>query len=160
MKKYGKKWRKLQREKEIRRANTKVGEPFSKAKNKKHLCLHYGGIPGGIVQGYCFSKLLPISDTECICCECRKTFPLGKYQQMESLVDYLSNKGCMTDGGLIAMLSERIEPVYYRRLSENEIEILETLDNQIFLPRHLCVIMPPQQDENDDGGNNNASVEE
>ena len=35
MKKYSRKWRKFQQEKEIRRANSKVGEPFSKAKTKK-----------------------------------------------------------------------------------------------------------------------------
>ena len=140
MKKYSKKWRKLQKEKEIRRATTKVGDPFSKAKNKKHLCLHYGGVPGGIVPGDCYSKLIPISDTACMCCECRKTFPIDKYQQMESLVDYLSNKGCMTHGVLIAMLSEGIAPVYYRRLSESETEIIDTITDKIVLPRHTGVL--------------------
>lgn len=37
MKKYSKKWRKLQKEKEIRRATTKVGDPFSKAKKQETL---------------------------------------------------------------------------------------------------------------------------
>ena len=140
MKKYGKKWRKLQKEKEMRKANMKIGEPYSKSRLKKILCLHYGGRPGGIVPGYCFSKLIPISESECMCCECHKTFPIEKYKQMESLVDYLSNKGCMTNGTLIAMLSDGIEPVYYRRLSETEIEIIETVDNSIIMPRHTCIM--------------------
>ena len=140
MKKYGKRWRKLQKEKEIRRANTKVGEPFSKARHKKHLCLHYGGIPSGFTQGFCYSKLVSISDTECRCCECGKTFSIEKYNQMEALVDYLTNKVCMTDGSLITELSDGIEPVYYRRLSENDIEILETIESQILVPRHTCIM--------------------
>lgn len=140
MKKYGKKWRKIQKEKESHRANTKVGEPFSKARHKKHLCLHYGGIPGGFTPGFCYSKLVSISDTECRCCECGKTFSIEKYNQMETLVDYLTNKGCMTDEALIAELSDGIEPVYYRRLAENEIEILETIENQILFPRHTCIM--------------------
>ena len=140
MKKYGKKWRKLQKEKEMRKANMKVGEPYSKSRLKKRLCLHYGGIPGGIVPGYCFSKLIPISEIECMCSECRKKFPIEKHKQMESLVDYLSNKGCMTDGALIAMLSEGIEPVYYRRLSETEVEILEAVTDGIIMPRHMCIL--------------------
>ena len=45
MKKYGKKWRKLQREKEMRKANMKIGEPYSKSRLKKRLCLHYGDDP-------------------------------------------------------------------------------------------------------------------
>ena len=140
MKKYGKKWRKLQKEKEMRKANMKIGEPYSKSRLKKRLCLHYGGRPGGIVPGYCFSKLIPISESECICSECRKKFPIEKYKQMESLVDYLSNKGCITDGALIAALSEGIEPVYYRHLSETEIEILETVTDGIIMPRHTCIL--------------------
>ena len=51
MKKYGKKWRKLQKENEMRKANVKIGEPYSKSRLKKRLCLHYGGIPGGILPG-------------------------------------------------------------------------------------------------------------
>jgi len=140
MKKHGKKWRKIQKEKEIRRENTKVGEPFSKARHKKHLCLHYAGIPGGFTWGHCYSKLVLISDTECVCCECKKTFSIEKYKQMESLVKYLSNKGCITDGALIAALSEGIEPVYYRRLSETEIEILKTVTDTTILPKHLCIL--------------------
>ena len=129
MKKHGKKWRKVQREKEMSRANSKVGEPFSRARNKKRLCLHYGGVPGGILPGHCYSKLIHISDTECMCSECRKTFSIEKYQKMESLVNYLYNKGYLTDEKLIAKLSKGIEPVYYCRLSETEIEILERVTN-------------------------------
>ena len=81
MKKYGKKWRKLQKEKEMRKANVKIGEPYSKSRLKKRLCLHYGGRPGGIVPGYCFSKLIPISESECMCCECHKTFPIEYRRQ-------------------------------------------------------------------------------
>ena len=133
MKKYGKKWRKVQKEKEISRANSKVGKPFSKARHKKHLCLHYGGVPGGILPGHCFSKLIKINDAECMCSECRKTFSIEKYQQMESLVNYLSNKGCLTNEKLIAELSKGIEPVYYSRLSETEIEILESVTDRIIV---------------------------
>lgn len=43
MKKYGKKWRKLQAEKKLEqeRIAAKAGEPFSKARHRKILCRHY-----------------------------------------------------------------------------------------------------------------------
>lgn len=125
MKKGGKLWRKSQKEKEIRKTSMKIGKPFSRARQKKHLCLHYDGVPGGLIMGNCVSKLRPINEKECMCCECHKIFPIEKYEQMEKLVDYLTNKCCITDIDLIAKLSEGLDPVYYRRLSEDEIEILE-----------------------------------
>lgn len=140
MKKYGRKWRKLQKEKEMRKANVKIGEPYSKSRLKKKLCLHYGGRPGGILPGYCYSFLHPINDKECICSVCRKTFSIKKYGQMQKLVAYLSNKGCVTDTSYIAKLSRGLEPVYYRRLSETEVEIIETVEDGIIMPRHICII--------------------
>ena len=118
----------------------KIGEPFSKAKNRKHLCLHYSGSPGGFGPGCCFSLLTKISETQCQCIECRKLFPIEKYDQMEELVAYLNEKGCITDGNLIFRLSEGIEPVYYRRISANEVEILDTGDKGIVIPRHFCIM--------------------
>ena len=129
MKKHSKKWRKLEKEKELRNENIKVGEPFSKAKNKKHLCLHYGGKPGGIVPGYCYSKIRKISENEYACIECKKRFSAKQNEQMNMLVSYLTRKGCCIDTIYIAKLSRGLEPVYYRRLSETEIEIIDTVDN-------------------------------
>ena len=129
MKKNGKKWRKLEKEKELHNEDIKVGEPFSKAKNKKHLCLHYGGKPRGIVPGYCYSKIRKISENEYACTECGKRFSAKQNEQMNTLVSYLTSKGCCTDTIYIAKLSRGLEPVYYRRLSETEIEIIDTVDN-------------------------------
>lgn len=128
MKKYGKKWRKLQAEKKLEqeRIAAKAGEPFSKARHRKILCFHYGGRPGGIIAGYCYSQLEKVSETECACWECGKRFPIKKYDQMEKLVKHLSNQGCVVDMKIIQRLSKGLEPVYYRRLSETEVEIVET----------------------------------
>lgn len=142
MKKNGRKWRKEQKEKEERRVIAKqtAVEPFSRERKRKHLCLHYDGIPGGIVAGYCYSLLVPINENECQCRQCGKSFSIDKYSQMENLVDYLSNKGCVTDIKLIEKLSEGLDPVYYRRLSETETEILEELNDKVCLPRHTTII--------------------
>lgn len=139
MKKNGKKWRQLQKEKEERKENMKVGEPFSRAKNKKHLCLHYGGIPGGFVPGHCYSLLAKISETECMCCVCGKVFPIEKYDQMEKLAAYMGSKGCITDSNYIIELSKGLEPVYYRRISENEVEIIEEAKD-IMIPRYIGIL--------------------
>ncbi len=139
MKKNGRKWRKLQEEKANYEKNRKVGEAFSKAKNRKLLCLHYAGTPGGIVPGFCCSKLFPINEKECKCVDCGKVFSMEKYEQMEQLVDYLSNKGCVTDVELIKELSLGIEPVHYRRLSETEIEIIDVVDDGVVMPNHICI---------------------
>lgn len=140
MKKYSRKWRKFQKEKEIRRANAEVGEPYSKAKTKKHICLHYVGMPSGIIAGYCASLLEPISETECRCSVCHKVFPIEKMAQMEELVDYLFRKGCITNSKVVAELSQGIEPVYYRKLSATETEIVETITDQVIMPRHFGVL--------------------
>ena len=62
--KNSKMWRKIQKEKESQRIHMKVSEPFSKAKKRRHLCLHYGGRPGGIVVGYCYSLLEKTNENE------------------------------------------------------------------------------------------------
>lgn len=126
MKKNGKKWRKYQKENESCRRNVKIGEPYSN--QRKYLCLHYDGIPGGFIVGYCYSKLTPLNECECVCRECGKVFPIEKYRQMEQLVTYLTNKGCLTDKTLIKNLSKGLEPVYYCRISENEIKIIGIAD--------------------------------
>lgn len=151
MKKGGKKWRKLQKEKEERKANIKVVEPFSKERTRKHICLHYDGTPGGILIGDCYSLLYPINESECKCNRCGKVFSIDKYRQMEWLVDYMSNKGCVTDVAVISELSKGLEPVHYRRLSETETEILDTMD-ELVLPPHTCVIINSKdaRDENMD----------
>lgn len=140
MKKHSKKWRKIQKEKEIRRANTKVGESFSKAKTKKNLCLHYIGVPSGFIVGNCHSLLESISDIECRCSVCHQVFPIEKVQQMDNLITYLNTKGCTTEIKIIANLSRGIEPVYYRRLSENETEIIDTITDKIVLSRHTGIL--------------------
>ena len=123
MKKNGKKWRKIQKEKAMRRTveSTTVERPVSNARKKKILCMHYWGRPGGILPGYCHSLLIEKSEKECICTKCRKIFPIKRMAQMEQLVSYLSNKGCITDERLIAKLSRGIEPSYYDKIPEIEI---------------------------------------
>lgn len=136
MKKNSRKWRKLQKEKAERRAAQKVGEPFSKERTRRHFCLHYAGRPGGFMLGNCSSLLVPIGENECKCGKCGKIFSLDKYQQMEKLVSCLSIS-CFEDG--IEELSVGLEPVYYRRISETETEILDVVDGQIIVPRQTCI---------------------
>ena len=143
MKKGGKKWRKLQKETEERRAfsEANAGEPFSKARTRKILCLHYDGRPGGILPGHCYSKLVPLNADKCKCHDCGKVFSAEKYEQMNRLVHYLSNKGCVTDMEYIAELSKGLEPVYYCRISETEIKIVETVEDKIMMSGSIGVIM-------------------
>ena len=126
MKKNGKKWRKIQKEKSMRTvAITNVTHPVSDIRKKKILCTHYIGRPGGILPGSCHSLLIEKSEKECICTKCRKIFPIKRMAQMEQLVSYLSNKGCITDERFIAKLSRGIEPIYYYKISETKTEIDE-----------------------------------
>ena len=121
MKKNGRKWRKLQKEKELKKKTvTSIAAPFSKVSKKKTLCRHYTGVPGGLIPGSCHSLLIERSDKECICIKCQKGFPIKRMAQMNQLVAYLSNKGCITDEKLIAKLSRGIQPIYYYKLSETE----------------------------------------
>lgn len=131
MKKNGKKWRKLQKEAAERRAiaEARAGEPFSKAKTRKKFCCHYDGWGGGPLPGFYHSKLVPLGEKECVCKECGKVFPIEKYEQMERLIKYELNRGNVYDDDRDSDLYEGLEPVYYRRISENEIEILETPKN-------------------------------
>lgn len=117
----GIKWRKLQKEKELHKA-TNVSVVTCK---RKTLCTHYTGRVGGILPGSCHSLLIEKNEKECICTKCKKVFPIKKMAQMNRLVAYLSNKGCMTDEKLINKLSRGIEPAYYYKVSENEIKIDE-----------------------------------
>ena len=135
MKKYGKKWRAIQKEKEAEKATMKIGEPYSRIRTKIHTCKHYSEvvehqqqIRGGMVFALTFynSKLSPISDNECMCSECHKLFPIDKMEQMKKLVQELFVK--KADDAHFAELSRGLEPVRYRQISENEIEIIETLD--------------------------------
>ena len=129
MKKNGKKWRKLQKEKVKRKATMMVGEPYSRASKKIKVCTHYFGQPGSIVAGYCVSLLKKINEEECLCKCCGKRFPIEMYDKMEKLTEYLSNKGCCTYVDYIAELSEGLEPVWYRQLSETEIEVVDRKEN-------------------------------
>ena len=127
MKKNGKKWRKIQKEKAMQRTveSATVECLVSNARKKKILCMHYWGRPGGILPGSCHSLLIKKSEKECICTKCRKIFPIKRMAQMEQLVSYLSNKGCITDEKFIAKLSRGIEPIYYYKISETKTEIDE-----------------------------------
>ena len=126
MKKHGKKCRKLQAEKEARKEQIKVGEPYSKSRKKKRFCDHY-------------YKLRPISDSEFICTQCHKIFSIDKLEQMKKLIDYRYRNrpknpfrylcdDCFDEE--ISELSRGLEPVYYRQLSENETEIIETIESK------------------------------
>lgn len=129
MKKYGKKWRRVEAEKKIarERMQAKAGEPFSSARKKKMRCAHYV-----IVSRKWYDSLLePISEEECMCLACKKRFPIEKCLQMEELTEFLSGLGCVRDEEQLerySKLSQGLEPVYYRRLSETETEILATED--------------------------------
>lgn len=141
MKKYGKKWRKLEAERKIRKEHMppNTGEPFSKARKKKILCLHYNRIPGLYATMWPQSLLVSISEKECMCRACKKRFPIEKYAQMEELINHLSlvceeqmathsiSEYVIDEEFLdrYSELSQGLEPVYYRRLSETENEILE-----------------------------------
>lgn len=140
MKKYGKKWRKLEAEKKIERERiqAKAGEPFSSVRKKKILCAHYVKRQSvGYLSSHkkWYSSLLePISTEECMCSTCKKRFPIEKCAQMEKLLNYLSKisnsehireEVCFKR---FSKLSQGLEPVYYRRLSETEIEILDTVE--------------------------------
>lgn len=97
-------------------------------------------MPSGFIVGTCHSLLESISDTECRCSVCHQVFPIEKVQQMDNLITYINTKGCTTEIKIIANLSRGIEPVYYRRLSENETEIIETITDKIVLPRHTGIL--------------------
>jgi len=126
MKKNGRKWRRIQRERNLHKAGVAVAaEPFSNACKRKMLCRHYAGRPGGILPGACHSLLIEQNENECMCVMCKKHFPVKRMEQMNQLVSYLSGKGCTTDEKLIAELSCGIEPVFYHRISETEIRIIE-----------------------------------
>lgn len=153
MKKYGRKQRKIQKEKAARRAKQKQGIPFSKARNVIHFCAHcydepveisyvrtlysedglviHYSIPIPIVQKWkTKSRLIPFGENECVCSKCGKRFPIERYMQMEKLLAYLSDENCEKDEKYIAELSRGLEPVRYRRISETENEILETVENE------------------------------
>lgn len=141
MKKHGKKWRKLEAERKIRRTRMQAnaGEPFSKAREKTILCLHYDRIPGFYATMWPKSLLVPVSEDECMCRACKKRFPLAKHAQMKKLISHLSLE-CEAQMATHTIseyvideefldryseMSQGLEPIYYRRLSETENEILK-----------------------------------
>ena len=124
------------------RIQANAGEPFSKARKKKMRCTHY--VIGKFLCYYYtyWSFLEPISEEECMCRACKKRFPIEKYAQMEELVRLLRDPQWLMYGteyylqeyhnqeyyDRLSKLSQGLEPVYYRRLSETETEILGTED--------------------------------
>ena len=74
-----------------------------------------------------------------MCSVCKKVFPIEKLKQMQVLVGYLSNKGCLTDVALIKKLSDGLEPVYYYKLSETETKIEETVLDKVVMPSHTFI---------------------
>lgn len=141
MKKNGRKYRKLQKEKELQKADRKpmkVGEPFSRVSKKRRICLHYGMIGGGIIAGKGYSYLHPVSEDMCQCGCCGKKFPIEAMETMKHLIEYLECAGCCISAGMIRELSEGIEPVAYYRISEIECRICEMED--IAIPRHTCIV--------------------
>lgn len=94
MKKNGRKYRKLQREKVEWKKNhpQKAGEPFSKvqkAYREPAECRHYiipmlGRFPGfpslGLPSDFFLQK---ISDTECKCSVCGKCYPIEKIEEVK-----------------------------------------------------------------------------
>lgn len=116
----------------------------NKKKKKRKLCLHYGQITSKIAEGYCYSLLAPINENECQCRQCGKIFPIDKYLQMEELVKYLSDKGCVTDinlldTALIKKLLDGLAPVHYNRISETETEILDEVKDRFWLTQSIAV---------------------
>ena len=144
MKKYGKKWRKLEAEKKIERERiqAKAGEPFSSVRKKKILCTHYVKMQSfGYLSDYkeWYSSLLkPISKEECMCSTCKKRFPIEKCAQMEKLLKHLSNSNCVPDEkyfGHYSQMSQRLNSAYFRILSETEMEeLLKHLSNSKCVP--------------------------
>lgn len=123
MKKNGRKYRKIQKQKTDYKMKQpqKVGEPFSKVRYKKKICYHHTGI--GIVK--VSSQLLKISERECMCLNCKKRFPIGAMEKMDNLVKQLNILGYLLGKEKIEKMSEGIEPVEYYKLSELEMEYIE-----------------------------------
>ena len=141
MKKNGKKWRAIQKEKEERKSHVKVGEPFSKASKKVHKCEHYSRSINEDDLTYLLSlrhdrnfakisyhsDLIQISDTECRCRVCRSTFPIEVMVQLEAYVNNLNSEKILGLLGRYEPMSypRGLVPVCYRRISEDEVEIVE-----------------------------------
>lgn len=123
MKKNGRKYRKIQKQKADYKLEhpQKVGEPFSKVRYKKKICYHHTGI--GIMK--VSSQLSKISERECMCLKCKKRFPIGAMGKMDNLVTQLNLLGYWLGKEKIEKLSEGIEPVEYYKLSESEMEYIE-----------------------------------
>jgi hypothetical protein len=136
MKKDGKKYRRLQKEKAERRieAEKRASAPYSKHKVK--LCIHYGAIGGGIIPGYAQSYLYPISDTECRCAECQKVFPIEVYHEMKDFAEGYSRLNCTTMMPEMIKIAKSAKPVKYYYVAEDTIEYLPDDDeDDIIVPR-------------------------
>lgn len=69
------------------------------------------------------SKLVLSGENECKCKECGAVFPAELFNRMEQLVDVLSNEVVESNSERWKTLTEGMEIVYYRRVSEQEKEI-------------------------------------
>lgn len=77
------------------------------------------------------SDLMPVSDTQCRCSECGKTFPIEKIEQMEQLFkrmnDLYDARVPKTANGFdlhLLKLHKGIEPTYYLKTTEGHTELL------------------------------------
>ena len=98
--------------------------PFSKSAKRRRICLHYDVIAGGFMPGYGVTLLEKYSENQCRCVVCEKVFSLEALEKSIVLGDYLAEHGCMydeEDEKYISEMSELFPPVYYFRVSENEI---------------------------------------
>lgn len=156
MKKDGKKYRKIQRERAERRNSVKQGEPFSKVRQKELICWHYDqktllkqrpnvafssptakpsyALDGPL--GPCI-YLLPISENECYCLNCKKRFPIHIIEDVKKLrlmewYESMSYIGLPTENGFekygkeeLEAIRKKVLPVHYHRISESEVEYIE-----------------------------------
>lgn len=104
MKKNGKKYRKLQRDRAEISKSVKQGEPFSKVCQKELICWHYDrktlleqrpnaifsshiAMPKYALDGPLGPRiyLQPISENECYCLNCKKRFPIHIIEDVKKL---------------------------------------------------------------------------
>lgn len=142
MKKNGKKFRRLAKEKQERKiaAEAKAGVPFSRASKKKRLCTHYEAHGGGFIVGTAWSYLYPLSESKCCCSVCRTEFSMEQYHAMEVFVKEFTGVGCTTVVQALANIQKVVPPVWYYKLNEDTVKTVPFEEDQVVLPDNCIAI--------------------
>nr|MBP3598318.1 hypothetical protein [Eubacterium sp.] len=126
MKKNGRKYRRIQKEKEIKRieAEKRAGKPYSK--HKIRVCRHWEGYSVGFGIGHVWSILYPISKEKCVCLDCGIIYSIDVYNKMKTLIEEFNNNYmCTTIHYYSERIQKMIKPVSYYYVAENMIEYTE-----------------------------------